>query len=291
MQTTADGTWRLRFYDVWGEDWVTDPITFNGNGVPNPATFVKDCATLVTMLESIPNDVIDESTVTCLKTDGMITGTPDLYWVKYELKFTGNPGAHKVPEIIVMDDAGRHTLRELNTPGTEYTGLDTTVVYDTGITGEFHDFFGKKCGVTVSIVDPATFYESDTVDGGYGLTQGDGVLEIHYGEVQRATVASGTLRTLKECLSDSDGVPSNNVGVENWDSGSKVGIFPQFDALGTARTIPQAVPGQFPHLVKLVNANADSEFEGGMHTIMSWHPQDDNFVLSAAVDPGVEYQV
>lgn len=290
MQATAGGTWRLRFYDVWGEDWITDPITFNGD----PSTFAADCTTLVTTLEAIPNDIIDDSTVTCTKTSGQ-DGTTSLYWVKYELKFTGNPGAHKIPEVLVLDDAGRHTLRDLDTTGTEYNGLDTAVVYDTGITGEFYDFFGKKCGVTVTITDPATFYASAAADGGYAVA--DGTLEVHYGEVQRATVSTGTLRALKECLSDSDGVSSNNVGVENWDFGSEVGQFGPadlaqgFDAAGSPRAIRQAVPGQFPHLVKLVDASASSEFDGGVYTVMVWHPDDDNFVLSAAVDPSKEYQV
>lgn len=235
--------------------------------------------------------------MTCTKTKGS-NGPAGPYWVKYELKFEGNPGAHRVPEIIVLDDAGRHTLRDDTTVGTQFNGLDTTVVYDTGITGEFYDFFGKKCGVTVQIMDPATFYADP--DGLYGLT--DVTEDVHYGEVQRAYVGtSAQLRTLKECLADSDGVSSNNVGVENWDLGSlgtEAAVYgPENYASGgtygnVARTIRQAVPGQFPHMVKLVNAAASTpEFEGGMYTIMSYHTVDENFVLSAAVDPSLTYQV
>lgn len=291
LQVTAGGTWRLRFYDVWGEDWITDPMTFNGDGS------VADCATLVAMLEAIPNDVIDDSTVLCVKDGGQYLPAGK-FWMSYEIKLLGNPGAHKVPEVIVLDDAGRHTLRSVDNDGIQYTGLEKTVVYDTGITGEFHEFFGKKCGITVSISEPADFYASTVADGGYQVA--DATLEVHYGEVQRATVASGTLRTLKECLSDSDGVPSNNVGVENWDMGNVLGDFgpvttqgQQLDGSGNliARDIRQSVPGQFPHLVKLVKVNPDSEYDGGVYTIMTWHPDDENFVLSAAVDDSAEYQV
>lgn len=278
MQTDAGGTWRLRFYDVWGEDWITDPITFNA-----------DCTLLEDTLKAIPNDVISSLAVTCTKTSGQDSVTSN-YWVKYELKFIGNPGAHRVPEVVVLDDAGRHTLRDDVSAGVEYNGLDKAVVYDTGITGEFYDFFGKKCGVTVTILDPVTFYESVVADGGYAVANGD--LEVHYGEVQRAVLGSvGTLRDLKECLSDSDGVPSNNVGVENWDFGNELGDFGPADHSQAAGVIQQSVPGQFPHLVKLVSTTPDSEYEGGVYTIMTWHPDDDNFVLSAAVDMTKEYQV
>lgn len=247
-------------------------------------------------LESIPNDVIDQQSVECEKDSETTAGG---LWVRYHLKFEGNPGQHKTPQVIVRDEAGRHTLRDVNT--NEFLGLETAVVYDTGVTGEFYDFFGKKCGITVSIVNPADFYEMAPADGGYGLTNPAGASEKHIGEVQRALIASeADARALKECLSDSDGVPSNNEGVENWDPGffAPVAEYGPGDvngngkfADGSSRDIEQAVPGQFPHLVKLVVAGASSVYDGGVYTIMTWHPNDQNFVLSAAVDENVAYEV
>ncbi|CAM9482805.1 unnamed protein product [Hapterophycus canaliculatus] len=248
--TTVDveGSWRLRFYDVWGEDWVTDPINFNST-----------CVELVAELESLPNDVIDEGTVLCAHKHD----EANYFWTKYMLEFTGNPGAHKTPEIIVLDESGRHTLKK--TGATGYEGLDTAVIYDTGITGEFYDFFAQKCGVTVSVTDSVA---------------------QHFTEVQRITIASGDVRTLKECLGDSNGVSTDNVGVENWDFGGPTGHFGTWH-----ETILEAVPGQYPHLVKLVNSAPESEFEGGMYTVMVWHEEDNAFVLSAAVDTSQTYQV
>eukprot|EP00752_Nemacystus_decipiens_P004317 g3943.t1 len=303
----ADGTWRLRFYDVWGEDWITDPITFNGDDVATYTTtdplitdrYQYDCAMLVLELESIPNDVIDQQSVICTKTEGQDSSSK--YYVRYHLKFEGNPGQHKIPELIVHDEAGRNTLRADNTADNEFLGLETAVVYDTGVTGEFYDFFGQNCGVTVTVVNAADFYEMPIADGGYANTNGAG--EVHYGEVQRAIVADEDLSALKKCLGDSDGVPSNNVNVENWDFGlwDTVGQYGTGDIQGLGLTdtptpgpvtIDQAVPGQFPHLVKLVKAGA-SVYDGGVYTIMTWHPTDQNFVMSAAVDISTsgEYQV
>lgn len=246
-------------------------------------------------LESIPNDVIDQKSVSCEKTEGEIPAIgaiPIKHWVRYHLKFEGNPGQHKIPEVIVQDEAGRHTLRAA--ASSEYVGLETVVVYDTGITGEFYDFFGKKCGVTVSIFNPADYYELPTANGGFGLNAiaNEGDDEIHAGEVQRALLANDDdRRTIKQCLSDSDGVPSNNVGVENWDFGwsGAVGMFGPGDVTG--KSVTTSFPGQFPHLVKLVEAGAASIYDGGVYTIMTWHPTDNNFVLSAAVDEGKTYEV
>ena len=95
-------------------------------------------------------------------------------------------------------------------------------------------------------------------------------------------------------------MPSNNVGVENWDMGyyspiAQYGPGDQndlgLDTAGAQRDIEQAVPGQFPHLVKLVEAGASSVYDGGVYTIMTWHPNDQNFVLSAAVDETKTYEV
>lgn len=246
----SEGTWRLKFYDVFGEDWITEPLSLNST-----------CSALTSMLEAIPNDVIDEGTVDCVH-------HMDTNVAKYILEFTGNPGYHKVPEIVVLDEAGRHTLKRASE--TAYNGLDTTAVYDSGVTGEFYDYFGKKCGVTISITD----------------VSGTAI----YGAVQTAAMVSGTVRTLKSCLGDSNGVSWDNVGVENWDYGATTAAYGSY---GDPHTFEdsEAYPNQYPHLVKLINAAADSEFEGGVYTIMYWNTEDETFYLSSAVDASVEYQV
>ena len=225
---------------------MTEPISINAT-----------CNEVVEELERIPNGVISEGTVECTQRGSNALNT---LVSAYELKFTGNPGNLKVPEILVMDEVGRHTLKKSG--ATTFSGLDTMVVYDSGVTGEFYDYFGSKCGVTISVSDMST---------------------AHYGAVQTATVRSGTERALKTCLGDSNGISWDNVGVENWDYGAVTG---PWDAWSTI----EAFPDQFPHLVKLVDSAAASEYEGGVYAIMFWDTDDETFYLGSAVDTSMTYQ-
>lgn len=74
----AEGTWRLKLYDVFGEDWITEPLTLN-----------TTCDLLTEELVGIPNDVVDEGTVDCVQ-DATVTIS------KFLVAFTGNPGYLKV---------------------------------------------------------------------------------------------------------------------------------------------------------------------------------------------------
>lgn len=51
------GYWAIKFYDHSGEDWVTEPIAAGAT-----------CATVLTALENIPNDVIPAGQTECIKT-------------------------------------------------------------------------------------------------------------------------------------------------------------------------------------------------------------------------------
>lgn len=240
----AGGDWRIHFFDVYGEDWITESLSINAT-----------CNEITNALESLPNDVIHEGTLECKHQ------LPDSSTSKYEIMFMGNPGKLRIPEIIAMDDTGRHTLRKSGMVA--YTGLDTVVVYDKGVTGEFYDYFGTRCDVTITVTD---------------MAQG------HYGAVQMATVVSGTERTLKSCLGDSNGVSWDNVGVENWDYGAETGSWDKWATV-------EAFPNQYPHLVKLVASSASSEYEGGVHAIMFWDTDDNTFYLGSAVDTSMTYEV
>lgn len=240
----AGGNWRLHFYDVYGEDWVTETLSIHAT-----------CDDIINTMESLPNNVIHEGTLECKRS------MPDSSTSEYELRFTGNLGKLKIPEIVTMDETGRHTLTKSGMIA--YTGLDTVVVYDKGITGEFYDYFGTKCDVTITVAD---------------MTQG------HYGAVQMATVVSGTERTLKSCLGDSNGISWDNVGVENWDYGAETGPWDKWATI-------EAFPNQYPHLVKLVASSASSEYEGGVFAIMFWDTDDSMFYLGSAVDTSMTYEV
>lgn len=240
----AEGDWRLHFYDVYGEDWVTESLSIHAT-----------CDDIINALESLPNNAVREGTLEC---EHLL---PDSSTSKYELRFTGNPGKLKIPEIMTMDETGRHTL--MKSGMVAYTGLDIVVVYDKGITGEFYDYFNTKCEVTISVTD---------------MAQG------HYGAVQTATIVSGTERILKSCLGDSNGVSWDNVGVENWDYGAETGSWDKWATI-------EAFPNQYPHLVKLVDTFGSSVYEGGVYAIMFWDTDDSTFYLGSAVDTSMTYEV
>jgi hypothetical protein len=102
----------------------------------------------------------------------------------YRLKFQGNPGYLKEPEIEVYLDGNRPAIQA---PG----GIVMTHVWTDGQQGESNDYFGDHCaGVTV------------TTDGANlgGLTTAEEKL-------------------LMVCLGESDDDTTNNIDVYNWDKG------------------------------------------------------------------------
>ncbi len=108
--------------------------------------------------------------------------------------------------------------------GTSASGVGALVarVYDSGTMGEFTDYFNKNCGVTVTLQDPTT--------------------NAPYHGAEINAFVTGTASALKSCLGDSDGNPSTNVEVEQWDYGNFAGVAP-------------TLPGEFPHLVKLAKTD------------------------------------
>jgi hypothetical protein len=120
--TGMSGTYAIKFYDVFGEDWVTDPIL---------ADAATDCQTVVDTLEALPNTVIPDGSVMCSATLGADSNT-------YELTFTGNPGYLKPIVIDAYLDGTRTTLEATS-------GSVTASVWTQGMTGEFIDYFASQC--------------------------------------------------------------------------------------------------------------------------------------------------
>jgi len=239
------GHWAIRFFDVYGEDWLTPPIAAGAS-----------CSDVVAALESLPNNVISPGNTYCSVTSKanraentwktydaqhplaaakpyLITynlsiweadtptslgelsqytaiqaegssasankATTKLSGYIYRLKFYGNPGALKQPQIELYLDGKRPSLVS---PG----GKVITKVWTDGQQGESNDYFADHCDkvtVTVSTTAGVTYLA--------GMTGAEKAL-------------------LKACLGDSDFDSGNNVGVYNWDVGS----------------------AQYPHLIKLV---------------------------------------
>jgi len=131
--TAMSGTYAIKFYDVFGENWVTEPI------VADAAT---DCQIVVDTLEALPNTVIPDGSVMCSATLGADSNT-------YELTFTGNPGYLKPIVIDAYLDGTRTTLESTDTPSSV-----AATVWTQGMSGEFVDNFATQCeGVYVKATD------------------------------------------------------------------------------------------------------------------------------------------
>jgi hypothetical protein len=120
------------------------------------------------------------------------TNVPFLVGSIYRLKFYGNPGKLRQPEVEVYLDGNLPTLL--------HQGKKViTRVWTDGQQGEDNDYFADHCaGVTVTIAQSAARGTSYLT----GFTTKEKAL-------------------LKACLGDSDMDTSNNVEVYNWDYGSK----------------------------------------------------------------------
>lgn len=218
---TLGGTYAIKFYDVFGEDYLTTPLAIDGDGSINS---VDHCVDVVAALKALPNGVIPD--VTCSQ-----SVIPTNQGVEYSLTFTENPGELKELEINQFLDGDRPTLTVSS--GTYSVGVYTKVV------GENIDYFATRCeGLVVKIItdsaDADNSWNSDVRPGSLGYLSG--VL---------APLTDAEKKALKKCLGDSDHNPDNNVDVQNWDKGVVI------EADGSAGS-PYNMIGAFPHAIKVV---------------------------------------
>ena len=210
----------IRFFDATGEDWLTQPIEAGST-----------CQEVVAALEALPNKVISKGQTYCSLdtstntaalswtiTDTQYTKSrpvsyPMAFWENkvessylssnhptstsklsgyvYKIKFFGNPGKLRQPEIEIYLDGKR--------PSISSTGTVITRVWTDGQQGEFLDYFADHCdGVTVNL--------------GYSYT--------HKRYFYLTGLSKTEMALLKTCLADSDFDSSNNVEVYNWDYGN-----------------------------------------------------------------------
>ena len=205
-----DGTYAIKFYDVFGEDYQTAPLAASAG-----------CAEVVTALEELPNSVIPANSVRCFDSfdysgDKVLFGNPttdmgNQGFVTYDLLFEENPGDLKPMEVNAYLDGARPTVYVANANSTSKQDFDVDIaVYPNyfGISGEFTDYFSDYC-------DGVVFTVADWAGGATFPTTSD---KAYFGELEDLTVAEKKL--LKRCLGDADGDSDNNVEVYNWDYGS-----------------------------------------------------------------------
>lgn len=218
--SALSGEYAIKFYDHFGEDWLTRSIPISATGVIDAKTH---CDSVSEALAALPSGTIPS--VECSQT---VIDTNK--GVEYTLTFTDNPGELREIEIDQYLDGSRPTV-EVST-GTLKTGVHTKVL------GESIDYFAERCeGITVKVLA-----DSDDADDSWTAAN------VRPGSLGYLTGPNGDFtaaekKILKKCLSDSDWDSENNVEVANWDPATLV----ENDGIDSYNMI-----GAFPHAVKVV---------------------------------------
>merc|ERR1711998_291759 len=275
-----DGTYAIKFFDVFGDDFITEPIK---------ASSTTTCLEVVSALEALPNTVIPSGSVFCSDYIGQYDEMLGSYAYEatveggfhmYSLTFTGNPGYLKPIEIDSTLDGVRPTT---NT---------STAVWSDGMSGEFTDYFATQCEhvyVTITPMDQnggnavgtpdltTTFTAANVLAGDPTMFD---TLNV-YGYLDSLTATESKL--LKKCLGDSDGDSTNNVEVYDWDYGAIKYWSELSDTYLMSGT---------PHAIKLVKKSPDDDYDGGKFALVWYNPKDDMFyVATKASDVASEYAV
>lgn len=273
------GEWAIRFFDSFGEDWLTTAI-------PSHAT----CDQVTSALESIPNNVIPANSVECndllkyvnlnpmdwddtMITTGLTNHTYNLYY-KMALwnTFTGDAntgGSASLPSSWVVSGSAVANNALLAASGEGFVGNIYRLKF-TQNPGALKEpqielyLDGKRpslvaSGATATLaLQVVTFVNTDGQQGednDYFADHCDGVTVTidavtNSGALASDYVALGGLDTaeiklLKSCLGDADGDATTNVEVYNWDHGSTT----------------------YPHLIKLVRT-VTSYNDGGYYAAL-----------------------
>jgi len=204
-KTFLEGTYAIKFYDAFGEDYETAPLAVGAK-----------CDEVVAALEGMANNVVPKHGVSCTMAgytttaqpeQGKKTGGSGLQTVAYDLVFEENPGDLKPIEVNAYLDGERPTvyLADGNSTDQEFN-VDIDVFPNwKGISGEFVDYFPSIChGVQIQVAK--TPKEERTL--GAAFTDSNNGL------------SADEEKLLKACLGDADGNADNNVEVYNWDYGT-----------------------------------------------------------------------
>jgi hypothetical protein len=244
--STLTGTFALKFYDVFGEDYVTKPIMLEDYTNSHLNNVDKDevdsCVDIINALEALPSAVIEPGSVRC-EEQAYGIGYAAECGISYSLTFTGNPGYLKDVELdYYLDGTSRATV--MNHFGEPGINVSSQVYTQHNVRSTDH--WERECqGVTVY----SKFLEDSQLGvNKWGYLDMDSDLE--YGRLAR-------------CLGDSDGISYNNVEVYDWDYGSVVVDKSEIYNGGIRSTVgidKERMSGN-PHLVRLVPKNPADRFE------------------------------
>ena len=201
------GTYAIKFYDAFGEDYQTDPLAATAG-----------CGEITAALESMANDVVPSGSVVCSEIKaGAGVDVNSRNKVEYDLTFTENLGDLKPIEINANLDGTRSSVYAIG-----HQGADNKVKFDVdvkvlanaeGISGENIDYFPTMC-------DGVTLQATAVADAGAGNSGGSSEVEAGgFAYASGTGFDAAAVKLLKACLGDADGDASNNLEVYNWDYG------------------------------------------------------------------------
>jgi len=220
------GSYALKFYDWYGEDFTTGAIT-------GESTFSTSCTQVVAALSALPDNAVGTVTCSGATATAAVGGQASAVagganGVDLQITFTGNPGYLKALEIVTNLDGDAATL----------TGSNLAAYTSATVIGENTDYFATKCAsMTAKVLSEATW--TNTKPGSLG-----------YLDFAGNSDAAAAAKLLKSCLGDSDGNTANNVDVFNWDYGGITEFVGNAD--GSVAGVMQPQIGSHPHAIKTI---------------------------------------
>jgi len=180
----------------------------------------------------------------------------------YRIKFFGNPGKLREPEIELYLDGKRPALIATMNPanpifqsnGGKQTETVVTEVWTDGQQGESMDYIADHCdGVSVTINTEGELVWDVMTQFTTGHVSTWTAESSYDASTQKYSFLSGLTKEesglLKACLGGSDFIETNNIDVYDWDTGSAA----------------------YPHLVKLVRS-VSMETDGGYYVALYYVP-------------------
>lgn len=175
--------------------FTVDNVYNNANTIPNHPYRIFYRLAMWEAKTAADQGELGPMTPLQLYTGSNDTSTVSLKGYIYRLKFTGNPGKLRQPQVELYLDGNRPSMIS---PGSKVI----TRVWTDGQQGESSDHFADYCpGVTVTIGRRQSSFMFESYLTGFTPTE---------------------KKQLMRCLGDSDFDTSNNVEVYNWDYGTKL---------------------------------------------------------------------
>ena len=137
------GKYALTLYDVFDEDWTSDPISADAN-----------CDAVIKALTELPNNVVKQNTVRCIKEllnpnfdndPVQVWKVAQFYGVKFTLSFPMNPGRLSQLSVNMYLDGSRPSIY----PNEDHTLVKSFVYPNSGVQGETTDYFSNRCDMVL----------------------------------------------------------------------------------------------------------------------------------------------